>query len=104
VSDKALRELIDEIKHYRMLADPEWEDEASLARSVDAAESALQTGGWRKWPQEKPENKTRCIVFVKYSNGDGFVDVDLYINGGWGKNGSAIKLWQPLPEVPHDQE
>jgi hypothetical protein len=104
VSDKALRELIDEIKHYRMLADPEWEDEASLARSVDAAESALQNGGWKKWPQEKPEKIGDYIVFngaiVFAAQWTHTTDnpVDRWIGG------NHITHWQPLPEAPDDQE
>jgi hypothetical protein len=95
MSDKALRELIDEIKHYRMLADPEWEDEASLARSVDAAESALQTGGgefpvinkstwfYKNCKRQRKNNAKICQV-CQFRKG--------------------IEKQERLPEAPDDQE
>lgn len=72
----------------------------NLMQNIAAAESSLQNGGWKKWPEEKPDgNKVVHLVAVRFANGP-FRDTDLYVQGGWARYGNAVFLWQPEPPLP----
>ena len=58
---------------------------------------------WRKFPDEKPEEDTWCIVFH-----DGEIDSDHYMRFAYNNKcdfalyGNEVTHWMPLPSAPKD--
>ena len=79
--------------------------DANLALSE--AKSYLKTGGWRRWPEEKPKDIGRYIT----SNGAVVFSAiwthtvdnpeDRWI-GDWGELDN-VTHWQPLPSLPKSE-
>lgn len=64
---------------------------------------------WRKWPEEKPENKNKYIVRIDIDNRKS-VRIWRYISSGWKEakgytnviNDEIVTHWMPLPELPKE--
>lgn len=60
---------------------------------------------WRKFPDEKPEEDTWCIVFH-----DGEIDSDHYTRFAFNKKcdftlyGYEVTHWMPLPSAPKEEK
>lgn len=60
---------------------------------------------WRKFPDEKPEEDTWCIVFH-----DGEIDSDHYTRFAFNKKcdftlyGYEVTHWMPLPSAPEEDK
>jgi hypothetical protein len=74
----------------------------NLMQNIAAAESSLQNGGWKKWPEEKPEKHDRYLVVDK-TVGEFYISIDYWGGKDWIGYGHSVILWQPLPALPEDQ-
>lgn len=83
----------------------------NLNAAISNAKSALATGGWHKWPDEKPENDGEYNVIIdfdtKFVSSRDFLDghfVEDGIFGGWEECDNDVLAWQPLPPLPKEDK
>lgn len=63
---------------------------------------------WRKFPDEKPQKYTWCLVSGKSQMGNYIVIIDFFEEDDWAENPSLdddtldIEWWMPLPSAPKE--
>lgn len=70
-----------------------------LHEALDIAIAALRNG-WISVEDRLPDENTRVLVFIPYT--DTKIDTDRILNGKWVRWIDKITHWQPLPEPPEE--
>jgi hypothetical protein len=93
-----IRKLCDAIaQHQRQLHEDGIGPDLLLAVVARDADEYLKTGGWHKWPEEKPEEGKYYLLLV----GDLlFRTAAVYLDGWIYKTAEHIRYWHEWPEFP----
>jgi hypothetical protein len=98
---KVMKDLIEAVKGPIMRHHPDVAYMVGVVESLSAAEAEMKTGGWRKWPEEKPDEAGEYLAIMV--NDDGIRQVVSYYFGPTKPEWCSvfdITHWQSLPDFP----
>jgi hypothetical protein len=107
-AQEVVRKLVEAAHEYFIARKPTSKTMAEaleLDAAIDAVEDYLETGGWHKWPEEKPRISGMYNTIGGSFNNE--YETEPWINERTSKflwNDANVHLWQPFPPLPEAEK